>query len=132
MRGYLIAASARDALERRLEPGVLEGLDLAAVVAHEMVVMVPGRLGALEAGDAVAEVDALHEACVDEPFDRAIDAREPDAGVFGAQTVVDLLHREAAALASDEVHDDAASAAAPSARGTELLERVCRPRLHGR
>ena len=56
-----IAAPVGDALDRCLERRILERLDLAAVVAHQMVVMVAARLSRLEARDPVSEVDALDE-----------------------------------------------------------------------
>lgn len=57
-----VSVAACDTNERRLERRVLEGLDLAAVVANEVVVVHAVRVRRLEAGDAVAEVDALDEA----------------------------------------------------------------------
>ena len=61
MRRQLISAPARDAAECLLESTVLERLHLAAVTADEVVVMVAAGVDPLEAGDAVAEVDPLHE-----------------------------------------------------------------------
>ena len=94
--------------------------------------MVARRIGALEARDPVAEVDALHEPRLDEALDRAVHARDPDASALSADAVVDLLHGEAAVLAGDEVDDGAAGAAAAAARGAEALERALGPALHGR
>ena len=53
MRGDVVAAAARDPLQRGLEPVVRERLDLAAVRADEMVVVI-GRVRALEARDPVS------------------------------------------------------------------------------
>ena len=61
MRGDVVAPPAGNALERLLERRVLERLDLPAVAADEMVVMVAARVHALEARDPVFEVDALDE-----------------------------------------------------------------------
>jgi hypothetical protein len=70
----LVSAPARDPLERSLERRILERLDLSAVVADEMVVMLAVGVRRLEAGDAVAEVDPLHEAELVETFEGAVDA----------------------------------------------------------
>jgi len=58
---HRVPASVRDALDRCLECRVFERLDLSAVVADEMVVVLASRMRGLEARDAVAEVDALDE-----------------------------------------------------------------------
>ena len=71
MRDDVVAGLLLDRLDRALERRVVERLDLAAVVADEvMVVVVPGA-HRLVARDAVAEVDALQQALLDE----AVDAR---------------------------------------------------------
>ena len=56
-----VAETAGDAIDRTLEPRVAEGLDLAAVTADEVMVMVPVQRGRLESRDAVAGVDPLDE-----------------------------------------------------------------------
>ena len=79
MCGHLVAAAPGNPLERLLESGVLERLDLAAVVADEVVVMVAARIDRLEAGDPVAEVDPLYEPELVETFERAVDACDSDS-----------------------------------------------------
>lgn len=108
MPGHRIPAASGDSREHRLEPVVLEGLDLAAVIAHEVVVMLASGECRLEARDAVAEVYSLHQSRPVETLERAIDARDPDADALGADAVVDLLRRRAAVLPSEELHDRAA------------------------
>ncbi len=120
-------ASACDPLERSLESGVLERLDLSTVLAHEVVVMLSARAGGLEAGHAVAQVDPLDEPELIEALESAIDAGDADAGVLGAQPVVDLLCRHAASLAVEELDDDPAGVAAPSARGSEARKSISGP-----
>jgi len=61
VRGHVVAAPAGDPHERVLESRILERLDLAAVVADEMVMMLATRFGALEPRDTIAEVDTLDE-----------------------------------------------------------------------
>jgi hypothetical protein len=111
-----IAATVGDPLDGRLERRILERLDLAAVVANEVVVMVAAYVGGLEAGDAVSEVDALHEPELVHPVERAVHARDSDASAASAHLVVDLLRREAAVLLSEELDHEPPRPSAPPAR----------------
>ena len=97
VRRHDVSASVGDSLDRRLERGVFERLDLPAVVTDEMVMMVAARVGRLEARDSVSEVDSLDESEVGHAVERAVDARDPD-------------------LLAEEFHDDAASTSAATAR----------------
>lgn len=126
---HRISATAGDALDRRLEPGVCERLDLPAVVADEMVVMLAVGVSRLEARDAVAEVDPLHEAELVHPVECAVDARDPDAAAARADGVVDLLGRETAVLLAEKLDDEPPCASAPTARATESRERRVDPCL---
>lgn len=58
----VVAEPARDPVDRALEARIGEGLDLAAVAADEMVMVVTVRTGRLEPRDPVACVHALDEA----------------------------------------------------------------------
>ena len=51
----------RDGVDRVLEPIVAEGLDLSAVAADEVVMVIAARLRGLVAGAAGAEVEAVDE-----------------------------------------------------------------------
>jgi len=130
VRRHRIPVSAGDAAELGLETVVREGLDAPAVVAHEVVVVFAGRVGPLEAGNAVAEVDPLHQAGVEEALEGAVHAREPHPFALGAEALVHLLDGEAAVLAADEVDDQLARSARAAARGTKPLERLVGPRPH--
>jgi len=79
-----VAASICDALDHCFERRILERLDLAAVVADEVVVMVAAGMCGLEACDPVAEVDTLDEPELGEPLEGPVDARDPDAWARGA------------------------------------------------
>lgn len=127
--GDLIATAARDSLEGLLESGVLERLHLAAVVADEVVVMITSWVDALEAGDPVAQVDALHQAELVETVERAVHARNPDLRPLRARAVVDLLSGETAVLAAEQLDDDAAGAAAAPAFGAHPIEHMIGPRF---
>ena len=95
---------------------VLERLDLPAVVAHEVVVVVASGVSGLEARDPVAEVDPLDEPELVHAVERAVDARDPDPPAACAQRVVDLLRGEAAVLLAEELDDEPSRTAAPAAR----------------
>ena len=100
------------ALERRIG----ERLDLAAVVADEVMVVVAGvGVGGLEPRDAVPEIDALHESELDEGVERAVDARDADLATAADDPVVDLLRRAAARVQRKLVDDGASCAAAAQA-----------------
>ena len=58
----LIAKAAGNLVDRPLDAEIRERLDLSAVAADEVVMMVPVRPRGFVAGDAVAGVYALHEA----------------------------------------------------------------------
>lgn len=79
-----VAPAAGNSLERRLEGRILERLDLPAVVADEMVVMLAVGVRRLEAGDAVAEVDPLHEAELVETFEGTVDACDANSSRPGS------------------------------------------------
>ena len=82
MAGDRVAGPAFDLAQGALELVVGERLDLAAVVADEMVVVLAVRVDRLEAGGAGADVDPLHEAVARQLLERAVDARDADAATF--------------------------------------------------
>ena len=132
MRDDVVARLLLDRLDRALERRVVERLDLAAVVADEvMVVLVPGA-HRLVAGDAVAEVDALEQALLDEAVDRAVDAREPDRRAARGERLVDLLRAAAALLLVEVLDHGSPRRAGALARALEARVRLVRPAGHGR
>ena len=130
MRRHDVSAPVGDSLDRRLERGVFERLDLPAVVADEMVMMIAAGVGRLEARDSVSEVDSLDETQVGHAVERAVDARNPDPSAARADAIVDLVRREAAVLLAEELDDDAASASASTARLSQPEECGVRPGRH--
>ena len=79
MSATIVALPPATRLERLLERRVLERLNpSSAIAADEVVVMVAARVHALEARDSVAEIHALDEAEVVQPFESSIDAGDPD------------------------------------------------------
>src|SRR5262249_12844348 len=123
--GHGVAGAALDLVDDRLELVVLERLDLAAVVADEVVVVLAGREGGLVTRPAGADVDPLHEPAFGELLEHAVDGGDADpATAAGAQPVEDLLRGQAAVLPTEQLDDGAARAAAAALRlerGKRLL-----------
>src|SRR6185436_15244983 len=125
-----VAGLLLDRLDGALERGVVERLDLAAALADEVVVVLVARADGLVAGDAVAEVDALQQALLDEAVERAVHAREADGRAARGKRLVDLL-RAAAALLLVEVLDHGQPRGADAlTRSLEARMRLVRPARH--
>ncbi len=73
-----------DAPERGLELVVGERLDAAALIAHEVVMVLVGELDALVVRARVPEVELLHEVPLGEEIEDAVDARDADLATLGA------------------------------------------------
>ena len=73
-----IAEPARNAVDRPLEPRVAESLNLPAVAADEVMVMIAVGRRRLVPRDPVPCIDALHQPKVDESVERPIDGRDSD------------------------------------------------------
>ena len=124
---------ARDLVERELETRVREGLHAAAVVADRMMVVLTVRLHRLEVGDASAELDALHESHCGKLVEHAVDARDPHGPARDPRAVEDLLRRQAARLAAEQLDDCGPGPAAAKPRLPESLVCVADPawaRIH--
>lgn len=93
-----IAVRTGDCRDRVLERRVVERVHLAAAPADEMVVVLASRLGRLEAGEPLAEVDAVDEAELGQLIERPVDARDPNSAAVRAEAVKDLLSRHATRL----------------------------------
>ena len=100
-----VAQAAPDPVERPLQAAVRERLDLAAVVAHQVVMVLAARQQRLVAR-SVGKLEPLDELQPDELVERAIDAGQPDPAVLRAQRVEDLVRAQAALLASKERDDE--------------------------
>jgi hypothetical protein len=92
-------------VNRPLERFVGEGLDLAAVVADEVMVVLAALVARLVAGAAGAGVDALDEPVLHEEVEHAVDARDAHCSAGPAQAIVELLRGEAALLLREELDD---------------------------
>ena len=93
-----IAEPNRNAVDRALEPRIAESLDLPAVTADEMVMMIAVGRSRLVPSNPVSGIDALDETQLDEGVESSIDRRDPDRPARPAQMVVNVLSAEAAVL----------------------------------
>lgn len=122
---------------RPFECAILEWRQPAAAVADGVVMMVsPGDHG-LVARAAVARLDPLHQALLEQPVERAVDAGDADSRARGANSVGDLLGADAAVLAGKLPDHGSPGPAGAAALTLEGRQRQGRPELplaisHGR
>ena len=104
MRVNRVPDPGRRERDRPLERRIAERLHLPAVVTDDVMVVLAGP-GRLEAGDAVAHVDALHQPELRERVEDTVDAGDPDRPALAAEELVQLLRADTAALAREELED---------------------------
>jgi large conductance mechanosensitive channel len=98
-------------MDRLLEITVLEGLDLPAAVAHEMMMVVAAGMDRLVARNARAKIDPLDEPFGGEELEHPIHARDSDLSIRSTQSVENLLRAQTAVLRREQVDHRASSAA---------------------
>jgi hypothetical protein len=125
--GELVPLGARDALERVFERVVVELVDAAAPVAHEVVMVRAARLRRFEAGAPVTEVDAMDESQLVQLLEDSVDARDSDGAAVGAEPVEQLLGRETAVLLGEVTEDGVARATRSRSGAAQLAARVLLP-----
>ena len=130
MAGNRVPRPALDLAQHGLELFVGEGLDLAAAVADEVMVVLAGAERRLVPCDAGAEVDPLHEPVLGELVEHPVHGGDADPAALAPEPVEDLLRRQAAVFAAEQVDDRAARAAAAALR-FECGERLGAPRAEG-
>lgn len=84
-----------------LKRRVIEGLDLAAGAANEVVMVLPAGVGGLEAGHAMPKLDAVNQPQLRKLVERAVDAGDPNRPPFRTQPIEELLRGEAAVLGGE-------------------------------
>ena len=122
-----VPLGARNALERAFERVVVELVDAAAPVAHEVVMVRAARLGRLEAGAPVTEIDAMDEPEVVQLLEGAVDGRDADGAAVGAEPVEQFLCGETAVLSSEVTEDGVARAARSRSGAAQLAAGVLLP-----
>jgi hypothetical protein len=123
-----VAGSALDPVQGALELRIGECLDLPALVADDVVMVLPACVQGLEPGRAGADVDPLHEAVPAQLLERPVDAGDPHGASLAAEPIEDLLRGQAAVLAAEQLDHGAPGAAVPVSPGAEGCERPLRPR----
>ena len=118
---------ALDFAQCTLEPCIGERLDLAAVVADEVMMMCPVGLDGLEAGAVGTDLDPPHVAVAGELLERAVDARDSDPAIVGSKLIEDLLSGKTARLLTQELDDGAAGRAVAVPLPFERGDRDPRP-----
>src|SRR5262249_14121412 len=131
--GDRVAGLLLDLAQRRLELVVGERLDLAAVAADEVVMVLTVRMNRLEARRPGPDVDPVEEPVAAELLERAIDACDADATAAAAELVEDLLRRQAALLSAEQFDHGSPRAAVAVTTGAKRCERRLRPAVlaHG-
>jgi AhpC/TSA antioxidant enzyme len=123
--------AVRQPVDRALEPGVVEGDELAASLADEMMVMVlASRMGGLIASDPVTEVKAVDKVVGVKQLEDAVDARPPDrplAAPAAPQSVLDLQRAQRARLSGQQVDQPVAGRATVMPRAPQHASCVLRP-----
>src|SRR6266542_2599357 len=123
-----VAAALLDVAHDAFETLVGERVDLAAVVADDVVVMVFSVPDGFEARDAVPEIEALDEMLLGEHVEHAVHACEADRLAELPELPVDLLGADTAMLTVEKVDHPRAGETAPVAGRSELGEGTLRPR----
>lgn len=118
------AVHARDPVERLLESGIVERVDLSALPAHEMMVMLATGMRGLEARDALTEVDPMDEAQVGELLEHPVHACDADSATVSSKPVEELLCREATVLRGQKADHGVAGTTGTRAGPTKLLSRM--------
>jgi hypothetical protein len=117
----------RSSFERQLEAWIREWLNLPAVVADQVMVVLAARVCRLEPGDPVAELDPLRETQIDELIERAVDTGYTYAATLRADSVEDLLSGATAMLRAQVLDYRPASPAVAEPFGLEVVERAGAP-----
>jgi hypothetical protein len=117
----------RDRVDGVLEAVVTERLDSAAVVANEVVMMVPAGLGPLVPCSTRPEVDPVDEPELRERLEGPIDARDPDGRPLLPNLCMDVGDREATALGGHGIDDRDPGPTGPEPGPAKRYPRVLAP-----
>jgi zinc transport system substrate-binding protein len=129
VRVDLVPEIVPDAIESLLEPAVGKRLDLAAVVAQQVVVVLAARKERLVAR-GVGELQALNELEARELVERPVHARQADLAVLGAQGLEDLVRAQAAVLPREQRNHEQPGPPGTAARVGQGRGRVGLPGKH--
>lgn len=115
MSFYLEVPGGPDSVNRVLQPFVFEGLDPAASIADQVVMVMAGRVDPLVCGRVPAQIDPLDKTKLFELFESPVD-RGP---AYPLEFPVDLERRDGAVPGPQEFDHLPPRAAPPIAGGIE-------------
>jgi hypothetical protein len=116
-----------DLVDRVLESIVRKRLDSATVAADQVMVMIAARCCRLVVGTPRAKLEPMYEPELDEGLERAVHAGDTGPRPRQANTVVDLLDRQTAALVGERVDHGRPRAPMPVAGVAKDGLRMLRP-----
>jgi len=116
-----------DGVDRMLETIVAERLDLAAVAADEVVMVIAARLGRLVVSTSRAKLEAMHEPELRQCLEGAVDACNADARAALPDEVVYLLDGHTARLLAERFDNGGPRASGLEAGFAEDRLRVLAP-----
>ena len=123
MGSHRVAAAHFDVANDPLQARVGERLDLPAVVADDVMVVMLELADGLEAHHAVTEVEPLDEPPLGEDVEHSVDAGQPHPLALRLQFAVEVLRADAALLALEELDHAPPSEAAAVPRRLQLCQR---------
>lgn len=126
MSADLVTRPGSDSVQGALEAAIGERLDPSAVVADQMVMVLPARQQRL-VPRGIGEVEPLNEAQGYELVEGPVDARRSDPAARAAEPVDDLVCGQAAVLLGQERDHELSRAARAPAGDCEPRARVCFP-----
>src|ERR1700744_4251212 len=109
------------------EAGVVEGDELTALGAEEVMVVLAAGLQRLKASLALTDEHALGEAALDQEIEGGLDAGAGDGPPVGAQPVLDLRRAQRAPLLAQQIDDRVARATPAVAAHLEICVHVADP-----
>jgi hypothetical protein len=127
MKRDVVTGALLDPAERALKASILEGLDLATAVAHEVMMVLAAVLDRLVAIDPRTELDLLHVPLANEQIENAVDGSDPDSTILRSERVQNLLRGETAVLCAEQLDDCTASPTAPQPLGKQAAPRRLSP-----
>ena len=111
----------------RSSAGIVERDQPAALIAHQVVMVLAARVGALEPRLPVPDRHALDQAVLDQQLEHPVDAGAAGRRARGPQRVLDLDRAQRARLVGQQVDDPLARAPVLEARPSQHLVNVLAP-----
>src|ERR1700761_1597153 len=109
-------------LQGLLQAGILEGDHAAAVAADRVVVMVAGRVDALESGGPTADLDPLDQSQPLELLERPVDAGAADPGLPAPHLLLEVERGHRAVVTGERLDHRGPGAATAVARPLQRVE----------